>query len=878
MALNSEQAAEVWELFGNTPLFSRWPTARNELSSWLDVRELKAGTIVFEPGDSPECLYLVGSGVIRESVRRDNAVAGPVWLELRHVAGQYFGQKALFGGNHESSAVVFQDARLYRMGPLDLRSAMERNADLRDYLLRENLASRLRRIPLLRSLEDNDIRWLTQAIEEASFGPGAGLPLNDKPGLWIIEWGHVAVTGPASLYESVYGTATGQESRAAAIAAARPWRLTAGNFFVSSTSDRPGQTSCTAQTAEAELETHVFYLASEPVKRLTSVFGDVRGMLFQPLNIADILMGVRDKEQAQFSVVEALVAVGAIKAYEPRRLFSGPSMGAEHFTHLAQFCGWEFVPAGQNITTQGAVGHSYVILRDGGAFIHSTDDSGRPRPRSSLGRDASYGETSLLEGRSRDASVRAVKTSEEAGRTGPGGAEVIVLDRRDLQSAFAERPDLWRTGIPLFDRSIKIREKKRAYKWLGEGENVLWRDRAHWLFLLAPELGATVVFALLYVLLLLLRTAAQQAGLLPGLKTTAWLLAIAWGVTGVIIAVNYFIDYYVVTNTRVARRDRQLLVYDVRTEAPIDMVQDVSMSQFLGGRLLGFGDLAVRTAAKAGGVLFPNVPDPDGVQKLILAERSKAVAAVRSQQKETLRRQLIGGLNVALPVLERVRALGPSSDRSTRRRWSFHLPQWQWGTPKGYERAPGHVLWRKSWVNLLQRAGIPALVFIFLLLALVAGIQKGLFGSGFLGLPGSSLLLAWLVLFVPTVFWLWFQVMDWRNDIYVVTDDVLIDIEAKPLALSYQRREGSLDRVQTAVTEQKGFWANVLDYGTVQILTAAADPGFTFYMVGHPKRVQAVIFQKLDAFRRSRETERARESQRQLIEGLEAYDELQRNR
>jgi hypothetical protein len=120
--------------------------------------------------------------------------------------------------------------------------------------------------------------------------------------------------------------------------------------------------------------------------------------------------------------------------------------------------------------------------------------------------------------------------------------------------------------------------------------------------------------------------------------------------------------------------------------------------------------------------------------------------------------------------------------------------------------------------------------------------------------------------------------MDWRNDIYVVTDDVLIDIEAKPLALSYQRREGSLDRVQTAVTEQKGFWANVLDYGTVQILTAAADPGFTFYMVGHPKRVQAVIFQKLDAFRRSRETERARESQRQLIEGLEAYDELQRNR
>jgi len=51
-------------------------------------------------------------------------------------------------------------------------------------------------------------------------------------------------------------------------------------------------------------------------------------------------------------------------------------------------------------------------------------------------------------------------------------------------------------------------------------------------------------------------------------------------------------------------------VYDVRSEAPIDTVQDVSMAQFLLGRLLGFGDLSVRTAAKTGGVFFPNVRDP----------------------------------------------------------------------------------------------------------------------------------------------------------------------------------------------------------------------------------------------------------------------------
>jgi membrane protein YdbS with pleckstrin-like domain len=590
-------------------------------------------------------------------------------------------------------------------------------------------------------------------------------------------------------------------------------------------------------------------------------------------------MKLRDKEQEQLNVVTTLMTAGVLQSFEPRRLLAAPGMTEEHFRHLAQFCGWEFIPSGQNITTQGATGHSFVILRDGGAVVHAVDDSGHQRPRNALRAGDSYGQTSLLEGRPRDASVRAVKTQEQSTRSGPGGAEAIVLDRRDLQDAFAERPDLWRRqGLPLVDRSIKIRKDKYAYEWKNEGEKVLWQNRPHWLYLLAPELGATAVFAALYLLLQLLRTAAYQAQLQSEFSTTAWLLVAAWAVTIGIIAVNYFIDYYVVTNIRVTHRDRQLLVYDVRTEAPLDMVQDVSVAQLLLGRIFRFGDLTVRTAAKVGGVLFLHVPDPSRVQQLILTERARAIAAKRGQQKEILRRQLIGGLQVALPILERVRPLGPEPKPLGRQRRSFHLPRWDWGLPGGYVREAGHHVWRKNWVNLIQRAGIPALITAFLLAVLVAGVKEGFFATGALGWPGSSWLLVWLVLFVPMAFWLWYQTVDWRNDIYVVTDDKLIDIEAKPLALSFQRREGSLDRVQTAYAEQKGFWANVLDYGTVQILTAAADPGFTFRMVGHPKRVQAIIFQKLDAFRSREETARRTEGQRQLIEGLQAYDELQQGR
>ena len=69
---------------------------------------------------------------------------------------------------------------------------------------------------------------------------------------------------------------------------------------------------------------------------------------------------------------------------------------------------------------------------------------------------------------------------------------------------------------------------------------------------------------------------------------------------------------------------------------------------------------------------------------------------------------------------------------------------------------------------------------------------------------------------------------DYHNDIYVLTDEKIVDIERKPLALSKVTEEFYLDRVQNVKAKQRGIWANVLDYGDVTIQTAAADRGVTF--------------------------------------------------
>lgn len=122
---------------------------------------------------------------------------------------------------------------------------------------------------------------------------------------------------------------------------------------------------------------------------------------------------------------------------------------------------------------------------------------------------------------------------------------------------------------------------------------------------------------------------------------------------------------------------------------------------------------------------------------------------------------------------------------------------------------------------------------------------------------------------------MWWSYTDWHNDIYVLTDDKIIDIEQKPLGLDAKRREGGLERVQNVDAKQRGFLSIIFDYGDVVISTAAGDEGYTFIMVPHPKKVQATVFQKLDQWRRRQDETRTLQRQREMIEGLQVYHQIQ---
>jgi CRP-like cAMP-binding protein/membrane protein YdbS with pleckstrin-like domain len=822
--------------------------------SQIGMDEYAAGETVYRPGDAPTDLFVVAEGSIIETA------GSPPWYEVTLGPGAFFGQRALYGGQYTTRAVANEPARLYRLPASLLRAAVERTPRLYDLLLRDALASRLRGIPLVRSLEDQHIRLLASLFEEIDAPAGAPLEMGPSA-LHIIDYGQITVSGPAALGRS-------------------PWRLTSGNFFITPR-DNPGPGEpCQVDTATAHLDSRLLRLQVEHLDRLAAGFPDVASCLAAPVDFAPLLAGA-----------------GAWQG-----------LTQEHYEHLAQFCGWAFIPVDQNITSQGAPGNTFVIVRSGSAVVSALDERNRLRPKSRLLPGQSYGRTSLETGTVRDATVRAVSGEGEEGGLPVRGAEIVTLDRRDLWFAFRERPELWSDSVELTQAVAPPQPAVKPFPWMRDDESLVWADHPHILWLIVPELfvGGSAL------LLFLLAALAPDDWRKQAVITLTLLVGLVLIPIALLIAFNYYDDYYALTNRRVTRRDRQFFLYESRTEAPIAMVQDTTVRTVFWGRVFGYGDVIIRTAADVSTVNFLRTPHPEKVRDLVMTERTGALAATQARQREDLRTNLVSALRLTLPVAPRRRALGdgaqlpsglarvPLLARLRRRprpvtrsvpsaragqrlaaRVSRPLPD-RWrrvlvgeGVPKAME-VPSEFVWRKHWINLLARTAFPLIFMGFLVAAAGFGLP-GAFG-GIFGFTTATNVLVWGLLGLLGLGWLWWQYVDWSNDLYIVTDDKLVDVEAKPLGLFAKRREGSLERVQTVDSQQLGIFAKIFDYGDVVIRTAAADEGFTFMKVPHPQQVQSIVFQRVNAYRRRAEEKKAADRRNEIVEGLQVYHQLRQSR
>jgi hypothetical protein len=171
----------------------------------------------------------------------------------------------------------------------------------------------------------------------------------------------------------------------------------------------------------------------------------------------------------------------------------------------------------------------------------------------------------------------------------------------------------------------------------------------------------------------------------------------------------------------------------------------------------------------------------------------------------------------------------------------------------------GIITYRKHPWTLVVESRIPlALLAALGLLTLIRIVGLSTGWLSFLPLNGLVCGVE-LIVALPLLFWVYYRFEDWRNDIYQVTNDSILDIERKPFLGREERRQAPLEGMLNVEVKRPSLMANLLNYGDVIVQTGGATGELTFDHVFDPLTIQQDLWRKFEMLQNSkREAEAAR--------------------
>jgi uncharacterized membrane protein YdbT with pleckstrin-like domain len=431
-----------------------------------------------------------------------------------------------------------------------------------------------------------------------------------------------------------------------------------------------------------------------------------------------------------------------------------------------------------------------------------------------------FGEEALLYRQRRTASVKVLTP-----------ATLIYLTRTRFELLLKTIPTLKPTlSVAVSSRRLA---RKLHFPWLAPDEVIYVMARRHPIFLLRaalfPSLGLIASLAL--SLALYTSQSAFPSLVYVGLALSGLMLAwLAWNL------VDFTNDYYIVTSQRVVELEKVVLLYDSRDEAPLSSILSVGIETSFWGRRLGYGSVVVRTFTRQ--VTLEAVSYPKQVAAMVEEYWSRVKRSSRKEEKDAMENAIRKKLG--LGPKQDPYALPPKPDASAK------TPGTAGRTVKPgvlqnflstlfmlrFQSGPV-VTYRKHWFVLLQQTWMPLVLFLLGWVGLALLI---IYPIAFL----SAGAIAGLLFFYQTGLFLWwlYEYIDWRNDIYQITQDQVIDIEKRPLA-SEVKKVAPLESILSIEYSRIGLIGMLLNYGTVNITVGGTK--FAFNAVFNPSEVQQDI-------------------------------------
>lgn len=431
-----------------------------------------------------------------------------------------------------------------------------------------------------------------------------------------------------------------------------------------------------------------------------------------------------------------------------------------------------------------------------------------------------FGERGLLKGGIRNATA---KTESDT--------ILLILYRAEFKKLLNRMPNLWNN----FDLMMDSRQlaSELNFSWLAENEVIYFLARKHYVVLL--RLLAWPLVGLLFALGFLglgLTLEDSTSGLPLGLAAAGlggFLLVIvaAWAVW---LYLDWGNDFYIVTNQRVVYLEKVIGLYDNRQEAPMSTILSVNTeSDYWGRQLFDYGTVVVRTFV--GQIRMTYVRHPLQAAAMIEEYWNRTKQITRKMDEESIKNSIRAKLGVPKrdlpppPPMPKPIPPVPQGNVKTLLDKLFPLRQEDGGT----------VTYHKHWLVLL-RDTFPQIGGMLLVLAVLIA---------YLFLLGP--MPAWLIFILFTILmglalWWFYGYEDWKNDVYQVTPDQIIDVYKKPFGVE-DRKAAPLDGILSTEYRRNDIIEVLFNYGTVYISVGGSH--FDFEDVADPPTVQQDIARRL---------------------------------
>ena len=466
-------------------------------------------------------------------------------------------------------------------------------------------------------------------------------------------------------------------------------------------------------------------------------------------------------------------------------------------------------------------------------MLFRTDTDGSQTPLATIVAGQCLNQEALFEDALQSATLRAAKL-----------VAVLKLSRARFNRLLEQHPELSSTNSG--------REGARISPQFAEqrdDEEILLQTHRHWWSFLRSAWLPLLLMPAMWIGVFLLEVQTLSLALLG-------LSLVLPGVALMYFYLEWRNDSVIVTDQRIIRINRTILTMHRQvTQVGLESVHEINYEfptydPF--ARLFRYGKVIVKTAGAQGNLELDFMPNPEQFQKLIIEDRSYFESRQAQRHHRIVRAELQRWMDGDADDAD---IASSSADSSA-------PPKPVRGT-NGYlsariEMSNGDIVYRKHVSVWAQHIFVPLAIILASLASLVLSAALISPDLRIVAMP-----IGFVALLAGCLAYYWMD-WDWRNDLYIISDDTITLVHKRPFFLQSLRDQILVERIDNVESATRGILASLMKYGDVRMSLVGADEPKMFHRVSNPQAIQQEISRRQHAKAERRAKYDARQ-QRQIL-------------